>query len=389
MIRLKSVIIVFLLGLSFPALGQNTTAMTGYRDGFFFQTHDGNFSFKVGARINTLYSYGNLDQEPNISSFDLKHGKLYFGGHAFDKTIQFYGQSAFAQNSRLNDFGLANENAAFALEDLYIRGNYGDVALQLGQFKVPYSKQWMIYSGNLEFVTRSIASDAFQFGRDRGVLLSGKKPWMSYMLGMFNGASLMQVPSFNTLTNSQNLSNDGVETGMMYVARLSFFPLRPTGFSEGDAAFNEASRIEWGFTFALDQNRDYDLNQDMLADETGVNTASLSSDVTWLRKGFSFQGEFYYRHHNFETITDVDSLGMYAQIGYFLIPRKFDLAVRYAFLEPDMDVSDNHSNEFSGVAGLYLSNNHKHKMQWQYTRTHQEGLNKTDHWFHWMLQLTI
>src|SRR5690606_348405 len=133
-----------------------------------------------GSRLNFLYSHGTLEAEPNVSSMDLKHGKLYFGGNAFGPNIQYYMQSAFAKNSRSNDLGLQTENNDFILEDYYIRANYGDLALQIGQFKVPFSKQYMIYSGNLQFVTRSIASDAFSFGRDRGVSIFGRNPWLSY-----------------------------------------------------------------------------------------------------------------------------------------------------------------------------------------------------------------
>jgi len=371
------------------AHAQSETASTGYKDGFYFQTDDGNFLFKVGSRINTLYSYGKLENEPNVSSLDLAHAKLYFGGHAFNKTIQFYAQSAFAQNTRSKPLGLQNENTAFSLEDYYVRGIYGDVALQMGQFKVPFSKQYMIYSGNLQFATRSIASDAFQFGRDRGVLLTGKKTWLSYMLGFFNGGSQMTMPSISNLTNSQNISNDSNGQGLMYIARLSVFPQRPTGFSEGDVDFNEASRIEWGTSVALDQNRDFDTDFNQSLDEPKTNTLSVSSDFSYLRRGFSLQGEFYYRNNHFQSISDVHSIGFYAQTGYFIMPRSFEIAARYAWLDPNHNTGNDQSREISGVLNWYISNNHKHKMQWQYTNVHQDVASKNDHWFHWMVQLTI
>lgn len=388
---MRNIFVTITLLTLFPlsALAQNTTATVGYRDGFYFKTDDGKFLLKLGSRLNTLYSFGSLDQEADISSFDIKHAKLYFGGHAFNKTIQFYAQSSFAQNNRTNAFGLMSENNVFTLEDYYVRGNYGDVSLQVGQFKVPFSKQYMIYSGNLQFVTRSIASNAFQFGRDRGVTLAGKKPWLSYMLGVYNGGSMMAPPSIMSLTNSLNQSNDAIDTGMTYLARLSLFPQRPTGFSEGDTAFNEASRIEFGTSLALDQSRDYDTNGDAVTDETNVNTFSVSSDFTFLRKGLSFQGEFYYRNHNFENINNISSLGFYSQAGFFVVPRTVEIAARYSWLDPNRDAGNDMANEISGVIGYYLSKSHKHKMQWQYTRTHQDATDKTDHWFHWMLQLTI
>ncbi|MEZ4820121.1 MAG: hypothetical protein R3A45_09605 [Bdellovibrionota bacterium] len=388
----KLVFFITAVGILFSSplcFAQNTTASTGYRDGFYLKTDDDKFLLKFGSRLNALYSYGVLDQEADISSFDLKHGKVYFGGHAFSKSIQFYVQSSFAQNSRSNAFGLMSENNVFTLEDYYVRGNYGDISLQMGQFKVPFSKQYMIYTGNLQFVTRSIASNAFQFGRDRGVTLAGKKPWLSYMLGLYNGASQMTVPSITQLTNSINMSNDTIDTGMTYLARLSLFPRRPAGFSEGDTAFNEASRLELGISLALDQGRDYDTNNDTLTDDTGVNTFSLASDFTFLHRGFSLQGEFYYRNHHFESLPNASSYGFYGQAGYFIVPRSLEIAGRYSWLEPNTDTFNDRASEISGVVSYLMSKNHKHKMQWQYSRIHQDVFDKTDHWFHWMLQLTI
>ncbi|MEZ4846250.1 MAG: hypothetical protein R2877_04685 [Bdellovibrionota bacterium] len=39
----------------------------------------------------------------------------------------------------------------FILEDYYIRVLYEGIDFKMGQFKVPFARQWMIYSGNLEF----------------------------------------------------------------------------------------------------------------------------------------------------------------------------------------------------------------------------------------------
>jgi|GEM_PF-1501793 len=383
-------LLVALVFLSQPIFAHDSNFSVGYRDGFYFKTDDGNFLLKLGSRLNTLYSFGKLENESNISSFDLKHAKVYFGGHAFNESVQYYAQGALAGHTRTNNFGLEHEDNIFALEDYYIRGNYGDVALQLGQFKVPFSKQYMVYSGNLQFVTRSIASNAFQFGRDRGINLTGKKPWLSYMLGLYNGGSVMQQPrGLGSLNDAMNTSNDAQSTGFTYLARLSLFPIQPVGYGESDVAFSEQSKFEIGTSLAIDQSRDYDTKGDLLADEFDVNTFSVSTDLAYMTKGFSFQGEFYYRYHRYQNIATSGAWGAYVQAGYFLTPRTFEIAARYALVEPDTNVSSDFDQEISATLNYYLSKDHKRKMQLQYSRIHQADLNKTDHWVHWMMQLTI
>jgi phosphate-selective porin len=373
------------------AQAQLGNASAGYKDGFFLQTQNGDFLLKMGSRLNFLYGYGSLEQQDNVASFDIQHAKLYMGGHAFNKRVSFYLQSEFAQHSRRTNFAMEHTNEAFALEDYYIQSKFGTLALQAGQYKVPFAKQWMIYSGNLQFIQRSLATNAFQFGRDRGVALFGQKSYFAYTMGVFNGASVMTIPNVLRRPTSQNQSNDLQNSGMMYVARLTVFPQRQAGYEESDIRHNEASRIEWGSTFAFDHNRDYDTDGDFDADEFGVETYSVGLDATYKRRGLSLQAEAFWREHDFENQAGITSMGAYAQAGYFLRPRSWEVAFRYSILEPNRDQSEDLSQEFSVVNSLYLSGNHRYKMMFQYSYFHHQTpvVDGQDHWLQWMLQFTI
>jgi phosphate-selective porin OprO/OprP len=361
-----------LLGWSFVthAVDSYTQIQSGYRDGFFVKTEDDRFSLKVGSRINFGYTYGFVTPAENVSSFDLQHAKFYFGGNAFGPHLQYYFQAAGANNTRAAGFGPVPEtlNQGFILEDYYIRLLYDGIDLKMGQFKVPFARQWMIYSGNLEFVQRSSATQAFLLGRDRGVTLSRYGDHWSFTGGVFNGAGTIQSTTnpFQFQTG-QNQSNDAIQKGMLYVGRFSYTPLGQIGYSEGDVEQTQGHRLELAGGFVYDHNRDYDFNADGIIDDFGVSTMSASGELIWKSEGMSLQGEYFYRRHQAPTVQNFTSTGYYIQPAAFIIPRKLEAGVRFGRLDPNKLIPNNNIWEGSAVLNYYYSADHRFKTQLQYT----------------------
>ena len=351
------------------AVDSYTQLQGGYRDGFFIKTEDDRFGLKIGSRINFGYTYGFVDPAENLSSFDLQHAKIYMGGNAFGQTVQYYIQAASANNTRQFGLGKISEstNQGFILEDYYVRLQYASMDIKFGQYKVPFGRQWMIYSGNLDFVNRSSPMQAFLLGRDRGVTLNRYKDTWSLSMGVFNGAGQMQVSNPLMLQTGQNQSNDSVKSGMLYVSRITISPMGPIGYSEGDVEQTQGSRLEMGGSFAFDHQRDYDLNFDQITDDTNLSTISASGDLTWKREGASLQGEFFYRRHLASVAPDFTSMGCYVQPAYFIIPRKIEAGLRFSWLDSNRSVSANNMLEGSAVLNYYFSGDHRFKSQLQYT----------------------
>jgi phosphate-selective porin OprO/OprP len=364
----------------------------GYRDGFFAKTEDDRFGIKIGSRLNFGYTYGFVSGE-NLSSFDIQHAKFYIGGNAFGQTIQYYIQAAAANNTRRAGLGPLPEttNQGFILEDYYVRIQLEGMDLKAGQFKVPFARQWMIYSGNLDFVNRSAATQAFMFGRDRGVTLSRYTDSFSWSMGAFNGAGTIQTPNPFQLQTGQNISNDTAQKGMMYITRLAISPFGPLGYSEGDVEQTEGSKFEMGGTFAFDHHRDYDLNLNGTVDDSDVSTLNGAGDLTYKREGFSFQGEYFYRRHQASLVPNFTSHGFYAQPAYFVMPRKLELALRFSWLDPSGIVGNDQITETSGALNYYLSGDHRFKTQLQYTWLKRESItgNDDDSFLDLSLQVTI
>lgn len=343
----------------------------GYRDGFYVKTEDDRFSLKLGTRINFGYTYGFIGPAEDISSFDLMHAKFYMGGNAFGQIVQYYVQAAAANNTRQIGLGPVPEtlnNQGFVLEDYYVRLQYQGLDIKFGQYKVPFGRQWMIYSGNLDFVNRASSTQAFLFGRDRGVTLNRYKENWSMTMGAFNGASTIQAPNnpFQFQTG-QNQSNDNVQKGMLYIARITYSPMGEIGYSEGDVEQTEGQRIEFGGGFAYDHNRDYDFDLNGVADDFGVSTMSASGDLTWKHEGYSFQGEYFYRRHQAPTLQNFSSHGWYVQPAMFLVPRTLEAALRFSWMDPNRLLQNNHIIEGAAALNYYLSGDHRFKSQLQYT----------------------
>ena len=65
------------------------------------------------------------------------------------------------------------------------------------------------------------------------------------------------------------------------------------------------------------------------------------------------------------------------QVGYFIIPQKFEVALRFGELDPNSDIDDNEREE-RGLALGYFFNKHNHKLQADYREIEDKARSVTD-----------
>lgn len=373
-----------------------TNFQAGYHDGFYLQSEDANFKLKVGARLDFGLQYGFLDAAPDYASFDLVRAKVFLGGNVFSPDLQFYVQAAAGSNDRpaASLPVVESSRGGFTLEDFFVRAALGAWTLKGGQFKVPSGRQWMIYSGNLEFVDRSVATRVFALGRDRGVTGEfGGDAWR-WTTGVFNGGgSPAQGAGLNAQpigTNGQNASNDA-GNGFLYLTRLAFTPLGDPGLAEGDVERSEGHRLQLAATFSFDHQRDVDPNGDAVVDDTDADAYQGQFEAAWKHRGWALASEAFYRWLRSDPLGDGHALGAYAQTGFMVTP-KLETAARVAIVDPDVDVSRDLWWEACGALNLYFLSDHRYKIQGQYTlrRTEQAvGSARSSHFADLLFQLTI
>lgn len=353
-----------------PRAPSDTRALAGVKSGyrlgrgFVWESSDGDYSLSIGGRVQGRFTYLDRDGEASGRSdegeFRLRRARVYWQGHAFDPKLQY----------RI-ELDLAPGEA----ELLNLEVNYAyrpELTLNTGQFKPPQARQELTSSGNLQFVDRSLANDFFNVGRDRGVGVSGTlgEYLLEYRAGVFNGNGL----------NARQTSTD-----FMYAARLALNPFGPFPYDEPDFAGTPKPLVSFGASTQFNKVGKKDISG--LSDDddaleflvirpkfTGANLDVWTStaDVAAKWQGFSFLGEYYRADVSTPLAFDFGSstknknfnaYGYNLQAGYFLIPKKLEVAFRYGVIDPeDNSLNFKDQSEMRGGVSYYFDQ-HNLKLQ--------------------------
>ena len=154
----------------------------------FVTTRDGKFrfipTFTVQQRYETLSDETGITQ----AGFRLRRARLQLNGTFMTPDLK-YETDMELQTPREN-------RPSVDLKDFYFDYRWNkQFQLRLGQYKVPYSYQFILSGTKQQFNERSIANRVFSPGRDIGAMLHGRSPdnaWI-YSLGLFNGAGPNQM----------------------------------------------------------------------------------------------------------------------------------------------------------------------------------------------------
>lgn len=389
---------LFVLNLNHQAVAVERYPLlrAGYEDGFYIKTDNNRYLLKLGTRLNTVYSYATGSSFDDYSSFDQIHAKLYAGGNALGRTFQYYIQAAAgSQNRSYSLFPDESPSSNFILEDYYIRFRHKGLDLKIGQYKVPFSKQWITYSGNLNLLHRSLVVQNFQLGRERGLSLQRIKDRYSTSISIFNGAGPFQIATAGQpVTNTgQNMSNGspGGKLGHMYVSRLAIHPKGSVGYSEGSIENFQTLRWELGAAFVYDHHRGLDITADGTIDDPDANFMHGQLDLHIKYRGISLQGEYLYRNTDRSGAANFRSQGFYVQPSFFLWPQQSECVLRFGYYDPRSGLSSDRSQEMGVGINWYFYPDHRFKWSVNYTRLRQQtpGDTQKAHFIDTGIQVTL
>lgn len=137
---------------------------SGYNNGFYLGSSDGNFSLTMNGHMQTRFIYNNSDENADDDhrwGFENSRTKLIFSGNAVspDWTYKIEG-----------DFG---SDGDFSLLDAYISWDYGSGwSVRMGQFKRPFLREELVDSRHQLAVERSGVNEIFTGGRTQGIAMS-------------------------------------------------------------------------------------------------------------------------------------------------------------------------------------------------------------------------
>jgi len=340
--------------------------------GFTFTSPDEKFQLSLGARLQSRYTFTDNETGQDVSEFRVRRMKLFMTGHAYTKDVTYKLQVNFADQSKL-------------FEDAWLNYRLMDETQVLfGQEKVQFARQEITSSGAQQFVDRANATDTFKVGRDTGLMLHGKvaKGLVNYNLGLYGGVGQ------NTLRSTNNNA---------LAARLVFNPLGEMPYSEGDLEQNEKPLVSIGTnyfknTLKKTSTTAFEINNLTFAGSNGwlgkgtstfnatekvdINTFGVDTAFKWM--GFSAQGEYFVgQADGQDSDKTLRAHGFYAQAGYFIIPKKLEVATRYSYVDPNRDSANDLRTEISGAVSYYFDKNNL-KLQADVTNIHKQPARSDD-----------
>ena len=338
--------------------------------GIVFRTPDNMFEGSLGFNLQTRYGHVDLDAAVgglDTNQFRVRRFKLFMSGFAFDPRLTWRVQLAFE-----------NTVASRILDDAWLGWKFMDpLAIQMGQYKTPYSRQELYNDGVLQFPERSLATDAFKPSRDIGFMTFGSfcKGLFTYQAGVFGGAGQ------STLRTTENV---------MPVVRLVANPIGTMGATEADLQDHKTPALSFGvngFTNTLRKLTDLafeaelnyagpagwlgrNVGQFQLGEEVDIQSWGVDAQFKW--HGFSLQGEGFWGQAEGQTSgARVYAYGWYAQAGYFILPEKLDIAGRYSYVDYNRSVPRGGVSVISAATSYYFRRNAL-KVVLDYSRTHRK-----------------
>jgi phosphate-selective porin OprO and OprP len=284
-------------------------ASAGYEKGFYIQSADGDYKIKTNIQLMPQYQFVAIEGAGKVNTFQMRKARLILSGHAFnpDVTYKFQLEAVGGGVTRVSE-GAAQGGPN--LRDAYLNYKYSDgLQLMVGQFKPRFNREELTSSSKLQFVDRSVSNEIFNHGRDIGIDIHGK-----FLDGQLGYDLYVQNEGANR--NATNPNNEFL-TGF----RLLWNAMGKHGYSMSDVKHSEDHQLAFGLG----------ANLNFLTAAGDPTFIGLTGDVAYKYAGFSFHGEGnYMRNHTATT----NIFGGLAQAGYFLIPKKFEAALRGAFVVP-------------------------------------------------------
>jgi phosphate-selective porin OprO/OprP len=359
--------------------------------GFTLTSADEKFQLSIGGQMQIRYTMYDQDRAGNPTSqtgagdksqFQLKRIKLNLNGYGFTKDLTYKITYSFHNNS---------------LEETYLNYRLMDeVQFRLGQDKVQYGRQWITPSSQNEFVDTTHVTDAFKAGYDAGIAVLGKvaNGLAYYQLGGYNGAGQ------NTLRNARDNA---------FCARITVNPLGDMPYGEGDVDNTQKPLASIGSSFYRNTLNSFEIavpgatptaqaglsnlnfnsstgwfgirqtsavnsvasGRQITGESALFNTAEVDAAFKW--RGLFAQAEGFWAEAQGESTHKVAvATGYYVQAGYFIIPTHLEVAARYAYLDPDRNVSNDLWIETAGAVSYYF-NKHNLKLQADVTSIHKQG----------------
>ncbi len=339
--------------------------------GLSIASDDGLFALNTRVRLQVLYSAEDAPGQDLAHSLTLRRARLVFTGNFFGADNRFKLELALSpRDEGIRDVFESDGPQRTPLLDYYLEfRQLRELNVRVGQYKVPFSRQRVISSGNLQLVDRSIVNGDFTVDRDVGLDIRSRDlfglGFLRYYLGVYIGQGRDAVGAD--------------DFGLMYVGRLEVLPFGMfDDYQEVDFARSYTPRLSIGVGFAaIDRARGDRGILGTVPDDGGTtNTQHFAADVVFMYGGFSFFSEFLLRMGQRNPGDAVDPMGvlipaqpasegwgLMAQAGYLLPNLPVEISARYGTTQPLGVFSTQRTRSELGLGLSYYVAQHPFKVQ--------------------------
>lgn len=364
--------------------------------GLTFTSADEKYSLTINQAFQAQLAHTNYQTpgKTDVTDLNLRRVKTIFSGYAFSKDF------TYNASYNMTNLNTANTGSTKAIEEVYINYRFlNELNLLAGQTKVQYSRSWITSFRLQQFVDGSFVRAAFYPGFDTGIythgkILDGKLKYNFAWLGG-NGQNVKSVDGTNAFNIRLGVDPLGemamIESdlayskkplvsfaGSFYKNKIAKIPTTTTTYSGPVNALVATTKTT---TAAETNNLGYGSSTGWLgmalaagdlgttAENLSINTFEVDMAAKW--RGASFTAEYYWGQAKGDTSNKlVVAKGAYAQAGYFIIPQKLEVAMRYNWLNSSIFSKKNTQiSELQGGVNYYFYGNNL-KLQADVTNRH-------------------
>lgn len=321
----------------------------GWDNGFFLGSADGKFKLKIAGQLQFRFVYNHQQDSPtddNRHGFETRRAKVFFSGHVFDPTWEYYLEIQNNRNTGNMELG----------EDAWVQKDLGSgFAVRFGQYKPRYLREETISSRRLETVERSLVNSQFTTGTAQGVQLSYKQDrWRAF-------------GSYIDGRNSGNTPWDAEDTDYAFTVRAEGIPFGDWADVDDDVPFpgTKTSLLLGGGVFF--QGAEHGTGNNLPPPDFNNNEVrqfGATVDATLKFDRFSIVGAFIYAHPTTKVPGGSDvELDQYAFVvrGGFFVTDDIELYATYQYGDLDTSGVSDLSVVTLGVGKFF----NKHALKWQ------------------------
>lgn len=311
-----------------------TSGQVSYKNGTRLMFGD-DFNMKLNLQMKTRLEHIDIEEGDDTTGTSLNSMRLILGGDMMGGDWSYM---------MANDFVTDDENSS-EFKDGWIQRNFSDaVKVRFGQYKTPFSRQFLAGDTKLQIMDRALVTDLFDLDRQAGLMAHGDiGDGLGYSAGLFNGE-----------TDGEGINSDPQDNDMQGIIQLFW-----ASESYGDRNMEGDIMMSDDFGFTAGSAVGYGKGDDEVGGQ--FDKVDVNVDLGLRCGGFSAQGEFFFSEISYDDDLalggegDATDYGFYAQMGYFFT-EDWEGTARFSLLTPDDDVSSlDDAQEYVVGLGHYIN----------------------------------